>query len=244
MGDDMNINELITIKTLENESTNTEKHTRYTTEIKLFSCVQQGDVKKLLKELKNANSVVVTGKVSENSLMQDKYMAVSTFTLATRYAIQGGLNENTAYDFSDKAIASIDNCKNSSEVLFCIGTQIIKLTQMVKKSKSHPEQSPYVRKCILFINENLEKRITVYDLANLCNVSPNHLSQVFKEEMGVNLSSYILRKKLELSKELLIDGKNNIEICKLTGFSSPSHFITAFKREFNMTPKEYIGLAK
>ncbi len=238
----MNINELITIKTL--ESKGTEKHTRYTTEIKLFSCVQQGDVKKLLKELKNANSVIVTGKVSENSLMQDKYMAVSTFTLATRYAIQGGLNENTAYEFSDNAINIIDNCKSSAEILFSIGTQILKLTQMVKKSKQHPEQSPYVRKCIIYINDNLEKRLTVDSLAELCGISPNHLSQVFKDEMGEKLSNYIIKRKLQLSKELLEEGKSNTEICERTGFSSPSHFITAFKKQFKMTPREYLGMIK
>ncbi len=240
----MNINELITIKTLENNGNATEKHTRYTTEIKLFSCVQQGDVKKLLKELKNANSVVVTGKVSDNGLTQDKYMAVSTFTLATRYAIQGGLNEDVAYDFSDKAIALIDKCKNSKEILFCIGTEILKLTGMVKKSKSKPEQSPYVRKCIIYINENLNEKITIESLSELCGISPNHLSQVFKAEMGENLSSYITIKKLDKSKELLTEGFSHKEICDLTGFSSPSHFITAFKRHFNMTPEEYVRLTK
>ncbi len=238
----MNINELITIKTLEKDGN--ERHTRYTTEIKLFSCVQQGDVKKLLKELKNTNSVVVTGKVCENSLMQYKYMAVSTFTLATRYAIQGGLNEDAAYDFSDKAIALIDKCKNSGEVLFCIGTKILELTKMVKRSKARPEQSPYVRKCIIYINENLNDKITVDSLSKLCGISPNYLSQIFKEEMGEKLSSFITRKKLNFSKELLVEGKTNNEICQLTGFSSPSHFITAFKREFNMTPREYVRLTK
>lgn len=42
--------------------------------------------------------------MSENSLMQRKYMAVSSITLATRYAIQGGLNEDEAYSFSDRFI--------------------------------------------------------------------------------------------------------------------------------------------
>ncbi len=238
----MNINELITIKTFDSNST--EKHTRYTTELKLFSCVQQGDIKKLLEELKNVNSVVVTGKVSENSLMQDKYMAVSAFTLATRYAIQGGLNENTAYDFSDRAISLVDSCKSSDEVLFCMGTQILELTDMVKKSKGKPEQSPHVRKCLIYINDNLDKRISVEFLAGLCGISPNHLSQIFKDEMGEKLSVFILRKKLEFSKELLLDGKTNKEICEKTGFSSPSHFITAFKKEYKMTPRAFLGMMK
>lgn len=97
----MDIGELINIKTLEQSDSfdKNEKHTRYTTEIKIFSCVQQGDINKLIKELKNISALVVTGKLSNDSVMQYRYLAVSTITLATRYAIQGGLNEKEAYDF-------------------------------------------------------------------------------------------------------------------------------------------------
>lgn len=238
----MDIGELINIKTLENEAN--VKHTRYTTEIKIFSCVQQGDINKLIKELKNISALVVTGKLSNDSVMQYRYLAVSTITLATRYAIQGGLNEKEAYDFSDRVIMLVDGMNSKVKILNLLAKEIINLTNMVHKSKLKPSQSPHVRKCICYINENINEKITVSMLSEICNISSDYLSQIFKEEMGENLSTYITKRKLEEAKEMLAKGKSNHEICEALGFSSVSHFITAFKRNYNMTPAEYCNLVK
>lgn len=240
----MEIGELINIKTLENinNSDCNEKHTRYTTEIKIFSCVQQGDINKLIKELKNISASVVTGKLSNDSVMQYRYLVVSTITLATRYAIQGGLNEKTAYEFSDRVIMLVDGMNSKMKILNLLAKEIINLTNMVNKSKLKPSQSPHVRKCICYINENINEKITVSMLSEICNISSDYLSQIFKEEMGENLSTYITRCKLESAKNMIADGKSNNEICENLGFSSVSHFITAFKRNYNMTPTEYYNL--
>lgn len=240
----MDIGELINIKTLEDESDvfdKNEKHTRYTTEVKIFSCVQQGDINKLIKELKNISALVITEKLSNDSVMQYRYLAISTITLATRYAIQGGLNEKEAYDFSDRVIRLVDGMNSKIKILNLLAKEIINLTNMVSKSRLKPSQSPHVRKCICYINENINEKITVKTLAEICNVSSNHLSQIFKEEMGENPSAYITRKKLEKAKEMIVDGKNNNEICEKLSFSSVSHFITAFKRYYGMTPTEYFN---
>lgn len=243
----MDIGELINIKTLEDEAdicNQNERHIRYTTEIKIFSCVQQGDINKLIKELKNISALVVTGKLSNDSVMQYKYLAVSTITLATRYAIQGGLNEKEAYDFSDRVIMLVDDMSSKTKIISLLAKEIINLTNMVNKSKLKPSQSPHVRKCIWYINENIGEKITVSMLSEFCNISPDYLSQIFKEEMGENLSTYITRRKLETAKDMIVQGKSNNEICETLGFSSVSHFITAFKRNYNMTPTEYFNLTK
>lgn len=243
----MNLGELINIKTLENISDNfniAEKHTRYTTEIKLFSCIQQGNIDKLISEIKNINMLIVAGKLSDSNIMQYKYLAVSAITLATRYAIQGGLNEKTAYDFSDRVIMTVDSFNSKDKILNLLANEIIKLTNMVNASKLSPAQSPHVRKCICYINENIEKKITVSALSEICGISPDYLSQIFKEEIGENLSTYIMKRKLESAKEMLLQNKSNTEICKALSFSSVSHFITAFKKHCNMTPSEWVNLTK
>lgn len=241
----MKLGELINIKTIEKDNPDfNERHTRYTTEIKLFSCVQQGNIEKLISEISNIEQSVVTGKLSNDDITQYKYLTVSTITLATRYAIQGGLNEKTAYDFSDNVIMTVDSLTSKDEVMNFLASKIIKLTNMVKESKLSPSQSPYVRKCICYINDNIDKKITVSSLSEICNISPDYLSQVFKDEMGENLSTYITKRKLETAKDMLTKGKSNNEICRYLGFSSVSHFITAFKKHYNMTPTEYLNLTK
>ncbi|MBQ8504476.1 MAG: helix-turn-helix domain-containing protein [Clostridia bacterium] len=240
----MNIGELISIKTLGDEEDFTEKHTPYRAEVRMFSCVQLGDIEKLMAELQSIESSIITGKLSNDGIMQYKYLAVSTVTLATRYAIQGGLDESTAYEFSDRVIMSVDTMKTKADILNFTAGQIIRLTDMVRESKERIKKSPYVRKCICYINENMGKKITVAGLSELCGISPDYLSQVFKEEMGENLSSYITRKKLEKAKNLLSENKSSREVCSLLGFSSQSHFITAFKKHYHMTPTEYFKMVK
>ncbi len=237
----MNIGELVTVKTAEGKNT-LEKHTPYSAEIRLFSCVQQGDIESLISQLKSLDSLIVMGKMSDDELMQHKYMAVSAITLATRYAIQGGLNETKAYEFSDRVIKAIDKLTGKNEIFMCLGMEIIKLTQDVKKNKKQPEFSPHIRNCIKYINENLSRKICVTSVADYCGISADYLSQIFKKEIGENLSSYILRQKLEKAKSLLVNGISSKEICAQTGFSSQAYFVTAFKRLYNMTPTEYIKL--
>ena len=238
----MNISELVTVKTIEKNTL--EKHTPYSAEIRLFTCVQQGDVDSLMMQIKNLDSLIVMGKMSDNELMQYKYMAVSAITLATRYAIQGGLNERKAYEFSDRVIKTIDSLAEKSAIFMCLGIEILKLTQDVKKNKKQPEFSPHIRNCIKYINENLCKKISVSAVAEYCGISPDYLSQIFKREIGENLSSYILRQKLEKAKSLLLNGVSSKEICVEVGFSSQAYFVTVFKRFYNMTPSDYFKLTK
>lgn len=240
----MNISELVTVKAIERKSHSKEKHTPYSAEIRLLSCVQQGDVELLLTQIKNIDSLIVMGKMSEDELTQYKYMAVSTITLATRYAIQGGMKESKAYEFADRAIGTIDKLTKKDEILTCLGFEIIKLTRDVKKNKKQPEFSPHIRNAIMYINENLSCKITVGKIAGYCGISPDYLSQIFKKEMGENLSSYITRQKLEKSKVLLLNGNNSKNICQKLGFSSQAYFVTLFKRYYNMTPSDYMKIAK
>ncbi|MBR3755450.1 MAG: helix-turn-helix transcriptional regulator [Clostridia bacterium] len=237
----MNIGELISVKTLSEQG---EKHTPYSAEIRLFSCIQQGDVASLLQQIKGIDSLVVMGEMSDDELMQYKYMAVSTITLATRYAIQGGLNEAKAYAFSDRVIKAVDKLTDKNDIILLMGSEIVKLTHEVKKSKCKPEFSPHTKNSVMYINENLTRKITVADIAEHCGISADYLSQVFKKETGENLGTYIMRQKLEKAKEMLRQGIGTKEICASLGFSSQSYFVTAFKRFYNMTPTEYVKMLR
>ncbi len=240
----MNIGELVTVKTIENKNVLDEKHTPYSAEIRLLSCVQQGDIESLITQLKNLDSIIVMGRMSDDELMQYKYMAVSTITLATRYAIQGGLNETKAYEFSDRVINEIDKLTDKNEIFICLGIETVKLTEDVKKNKKQPGFSPHIRNCIKYINENLSQKISVSSAADYCGISADYLSQVFKKEIGENLSTYILRQKLEKAKILLLKGATEKEICFEIGISSQAYFITVFKKFYKMTPSEYIKITK
>lgn len=249
----MNYDELLSINTIPKEieksiyeqSERGLIHTSYRDEIRLFSCIKEGDPDKLLEQVQPfLSSGIFVGEMSGNDLMQFKYIAVSTIALATRYAIQGGLNEMTAYSFSDLFIRTVDEKETISDIIFLLAGKIMELTKMVKESRDKNIHSPHIRKSISYIDKNISKKITVKEIADYCSVSADYLSHLFKKEMGDSLSNYILRQKLELAKTLLWEGCDSKKVCSSLGFCSQSHFISSFKKEYDITPNEYISQIK
>lgn len=249
----MNYEELMSIKVIPKDIAKSQSkslvnnlyHTPYKDEIRLFSCIKQGNLKKLIFEMTQLGIQNITvGQMSDDELKQQKYMAVSFITLATRYAIQGGMNENNAYSFSDSFILKIDKAKNKAAVNSLIVDAAIELTNKVNLCQKKFNYSPHIRKCVAYINKNLNEKLTVNSVAKYCNLSSDYLSRIFKEEMGVNLSAYITHQKLEMSQTLLFEGYDSDNISYLLGFSSQSHYISLFKKEYGITPGEFVALTR
>ena len=98
-------------------------------------------------------------------------------------------------------------------------------------------------KRILFIEsyllENLQKKISLEEIANLVNVSPIYLRQLFKAETNQTITKYTLKLRLEKSKELLKTTFLRVkEIRVLVGLRNQSKFTQYFKEEYEMTPSE------
>lgn len=224
---------------------NRSAHTPYRDEIRLFSCIEQGNVNRLIEAIKrHADGGIFVGTMSENSLMQRKYMAVSSITLATRYAIQGGLREEEAYLFSDRFIKTMDKLNSDAEVMGCLLKNIYELTQKVAESKKENRFSPHVRRCVAYIGKNLGRKLTVCEIAKELGLSADYLSHLFKKETGTALGAYILKQRLEAARTLLWEGASIPSVCKAVCFSSKSHFIAAFKKEYGVTPGAFSAAVK
>lgn len=91
---------------------------------------------------------------------------------------------------------------------------------------------------IRFIDENLEKKINLENLAREFGMSLSQFSSLFKKRMNINPSEYILNKKLELATDLL---KTNTvtEVAFTLGYENISYFIKLFKLRYGLTPKQF-----
>jgi len=82
--------------------------------------------------------------------------------------------------------------------------------------------------------------ITVADLAAAAQVSASQLLEGFKASFGTTPWQYILRVRLADARKMLDSTSMNVTaIAASTGFSSPSHFATAFSKHFGMSPTAY-----
>lgn len=97
-----------------------------------------------------------------------------------------------------------------------------------------------IQKAIRYIQQNTNQHLTVGDVASYVGFSKSYFSAYFKKTLGFSVSAFILRCKLEEGKELLqYTNKSISTISTFLCFSSQSHFQTAFKKQFGITPAEY-----
>lgn len=78
------------------------------------------------------------------------------------------------------------------------------------------------------------------DLAKEVGLNIKKLKTEFKEFYGMPVFTFLLNYKMELAKKLLEEQQLNVnEIAIHLGYSASSHFIAAFKRKYNITPKQF-----
>ncbi|GGD42313.1 transcription regulator [Malaciobacter pacificus] len=92
-----------------------------------------------------------------------------------------------------------------------------------------------------YIYKYIDTDINIDELSHDLKVSKFHLHRIFKDEFGKNIYETIKDIRLLKASNLLISNKNSTitEISKMTGYSSQTSFLRAFKQRFNMTPKQW-----
>ena len=93
---------------------------------------------------------------------------------------------------------------------------------------------------IQYIYEHINESIRISDISEFVGLSQSYLSEMFKNEMGINLNAFIIEKKLEEAKILLSFSEREIsEISNYLSFSSQSYFQNVFKKKIGITPRNY-----
>jgi AraC-like DNA-binding protein len=91
-----------------------------------------------------------------------------------------------------------------------------------------------------FIREHSDEELSLTKVAKFVNISPNHLSEKFKEVTGVNFVDYVASTRTEKARELLQNSNLRIsEIAFAVGFQSLSQFNRVFKRLTGKSPTQF-----
>lgn len=94
---------------------------------------------------------------------------------------------------------------------------------------------------INYINLNFMKKISAKDVAESVGYSYDYFRHFFRKHMDITAKDYIQQKKLEYAAKLLLQKKySQKEISSICGFASISHFNMVFKKEYQLTPKQFV----
>lgn len=217
----------------------TQVHNTYAFEKQIYSYVASGNISKL-KSLLDYKMVGNAGTVARDPVRQYRNIFITTTTMTTRAAIEGGLDIETAYHLSDIYIQQVETLQSTDTISMLQQQMIFDFTERVAGSQIKADVSSTISDCLKYVNNNTNKPIQVIDVANYVGMSKSYISKKFKEEVNLCLSEYITKQKIEESKELLqYTHKSLSEISTYLCFSTQSYFQNVFKKLVGMTPLEY-----
>lgn len=125
-----------------------------------------------------------------------------------------------------------------SDIEQCI-TQMI-LSVIRKKNNEVQTGDELILSINSFIDNNYHKKITLDLIANMVHANPSYISRIYKQKTGDKLFDTINRRKVELAKTYIEDGRKHVyEIANLVGIDDSAYFSKVFKKYTGYSPKEY-----
>lgn len=114
--------------------------------------------------------------------------------------------------------------------------------------KEHPfapseTQALYPQICD-YIESHLEEDLSLDRLANEFFVSKYHIAHLFKDNLSLSVHQYITKKRLSYCRQSLTSGMNITQVYQSFGFGDYSSFYRAFKKEYGISPKDYVASAQ
>ncbi|MGN0623729.1 MAG: helix-turn-helix domain-containing protein [Oscillospiraceae bacterium] len=234
----MNISKELSDREL-SQCENSFRHSSYEAELEFYSAVKAGD-DELVKQLYTPLDINEHGKLSNDKLRNIKYHFVVTAAMITRFCIEGGMAPARAFTISDICINKCDACSAPEQVAALHKETVMFFTSQMKTIASKSAYSKHILMCIDYIYENIYSGVTVQDAADHLGLTPQYLSKLFRQEVGVKLSDFIMTKRITAAENMLkFSEYTPLDIGNYLCFSSHSHFISSFKKKTGMTPRQY-----
>lgn len=129
-----------------------------------------------------------------------------------------------------------------TQISLCVSDLILHLNRVVYE-KTHleagrTEQSLYL-KILAYIEGHMEEELSLDSLAGVFFVNKYHIAHMFKDNLGISVHQYILKKRLALCRTAILGGGNISEAYLRFGFRDYSSFYRAFKKEYGLSPRDF-----
>lgn len=109
--------------------------------------------------------------------------------------------------------------------------------------KTNPSKNLY-SDVVRYIHRNIEKPLTLDELASAFYVSRSYISRVFREHLDISVHRYVMRLKLDRALEDIAKGASISEAAITYGFENYSTFYRLCKKEFGLSPRELVEQMK
>lgn len=96
-----------------------------------------------------------------------------------------------------------------------------------------------IRDTLSFVDTNLTGDISIQTIADFLHISRSRLSFLFKEYTGTSLWNYIITRRIQYARTLLLNGASITTTCYECGFKDYAHFVKVFSKVNSISPGKY-----
>ena len=184
------------------------------------------------------NYLQMIGGEAMRSKMFQQYILLNLHFCLTSFAEKLGYDK-TEIDDSLKFI--VDERIKSTEDLEKIIGSILRKGIRLREERSKGRNQSVIRTALQYMEENFtDDSLTLNRVAGVANVSANHFSALFSQEMGQTFIEYLTQLRMSRAKEQLrCTDMRSGEIALEVGYKDPHYFSFLFKKTQGCTPSEY-----
>jgi two-component system response regulator YesN len=115
------------------------------------------------------------------------------------------------------------------------------ITSYVKVQSNIDYSNHIVKATKEFLEKHYTEDISLENVAEQVNISPQYFSKLIKKTTGFNFIDWLSMLRVKKAKELLTNSNLTVkEVCFMVGYKDPNYFSRIFKKRIGITPSEYI----
>lgn len=167
------------------------------------------------------------------------YFVGMVHQISNEVASLGGIGNN-AFLLYNHFVITAESCRTKEDVDQLWNPMREAYVNLVQEIKGLKKYSKPVRFCINYINNHLNRKITINEIARAIGYHPNYLASLYTRETGKSIHTTIQELRTNRATFFLSYTPFSIaDIALSLGYSSISAFSTTFKKYAGHTPNEY-----
>jgi len=204
---------------------------------KLCSSVSQFDTEEISMVFRRFHNQVKDMPIIPLSYLH--FMLMDLFVTVARNLAENGFQVEDVYDMKIFSYDFFTSFQSLDELLDWAENIFINVSKRFNEYRvSRPRKA--IEDIKQYITQNIHKNINLNHISQVFYYNPTYISRIFKEEINLNFSSFVIEQKMEYAAKLLLETNLKLyEVCEKVGYADIKHFTSVFKSLKGMTPSDF-----